>query len=271
MHLFSFRHSALLLLACGLLGGCSNSESMTQASVPDNPPSPVATAPSPEPDATPIAPDPAQQLAEAEAQATQAAMLAESAQSRDDWALVVSRWERAIALLDAIPDEAEMAAQARQTADTYRQNLATAQGQADRPVSQTAVRLDRSAEAAENAAEADEAAPAETEATSPESTTPIVALANHLNQIGARMYGTYWCSYCRQQRELFSPDAAAQFEQLEIECDARGTNPQVDACRAAGVASFPTWEINGQTYRGLQSLNDLANASGYEGSREFTN
>ena len=39
---------------------------------------------------------------------------------------------------------------------------------------------------------------------------------------------------------------------------------QSGACRAAGVGSYPTWVINGQTYVGeVMSLNQLAVASGF--------
>ena len=93
-----------------------------------------------------------------------------------------------------------------------------------------------------------------------------VALASHLTRIGAKMYGTYWCPYCRRQEELFK-EAVRQL--TIIECDPNGTNPQPDLCNAANVSSYPTWEINGQLYRGMRSLQDLADLSGYRGDRNF--
>ena len=96
-----------------------------------------------------------------------------------------------------------------------------------------------------------------------------IALARHLRQRGAKMYGAYWCPYCHRQRELFGRQA---FNQITyIECDPRGQNGRPDLCRRANVSGFPTWEINGQQYSGLQSLNELANISGYRGSRNFRN
>ena len=56
-----------------------------------------------------------------------------------------------------------------------------------------------------------------------------------------------------------------------IECDPKGKNPKPDLCKAANVQGFPTWEINGQSVSGTQSLEELAALSGYQGSRNFRN
>lgn len=96
-----------------------------------------------------------------------------------------------------------------------------------------------------------------------------IALARHLRQRGAKMYGAYWCPYCTKQKELFGRQAFSQI--TYIECDPRGQNPRPDLCRRANVNGFPTWEINGQKYAGMQSLTQLADITGYKGSRNFTN
>lgn len=96
-----------------------------------------------------------------------------------------------------------------------------------------------------------------------------VALAQHLKQVGAKMYGAWWCPHCQEQKQLFGKTAASQFPY--IECDPNGQNPQPDLCQTAGIESYPTWEINGKTYSGTQSLEELANASGYNGPRSFKN
>ncbi len=92
------------------------------------------------------------------------------------------------------------------------------------------------------------------------------ALAQHLKQTGAKMYGTFWCPYCRRQEKLFG-EAVSQLE--IIECDPRGKNAQPERCDRAQVSGYPTWEINGQQYNGLLSLEDLANLSSYQGPRNF--
>ena len=94
-----------------------------------------------------------------------------------------------------------------------------------------------------------------------------MALATHLQSQKAKMYGAYWCPYCHAQEQLFGKEAYAMIEY--IECDPRGKNAQPNLCRAAKITGYPTWEIKGQLYSGVQMLDELANASGYSGSRNF--
>ena len=97
-----------------------------------------------------------------------------------------------------------------------------------------------------------------------------IALAKHLSKKGVKMHGAFWCGYCGRQKELFGQQAFAKIRY--IECDPRGNNPNPQACNQAGVKGFPTWTFpNGQTFGGLTSLSDLANASGYAGPRNFKN
>jgi len=94
-----------------------------------------------------------------------------------------------------------------------------------------------------------------------------IALAEHLNEIGAKKYGAFWCPHCYEQKQLFGKTA---FDKIDyIECDPRGTNPQPQACQEAGVQSYPSWEINGEMYRGTQPLERLAELSDYQGSTNF--
>ena len=96
-----------------------------------------------------------------------------------------------------------------------------------------------------------------------------IALAKHLTAIGAKKYGAWWCPHCHAQQTLFGKQAMEHIDY--IECDEEGINPQPNACRTAGVQSYPTWEVNGQVYAGVQSLQSLAAASGYTGPQDFTN
>lgn len=97
---------------------------------------------------------------------------------------------------------------------------------------------------------------------------PEVALARHLSRIGAKMYGTYWCPYCTRQKQLFR-DGVSQL--TVIECDRGGANAQPQLCDQANISSYPTWEINGQLYLGMRSLEELAQLSGYSGGQNFAN
>ena len=87
-------------------------------------------------------------------------------------------------------------------------------------------------------------------------------LANHLSETGATMYGAYWCPHCNEQKEMF--DSA--IDQIPyVECAADGENAQPQLCQEKGIQGYPTWEINGELYHGTQSLETLADLSGFEG------
>lgn len=105
-----------------------------------------------------------------------------------------------------------------------------------------------------------------------------IALAQHLTSVGAKMYGAYWCPHCHDQKQLFGKEATAQINY--VECDPAGQNPQTAACQAAAPQvqqqtgqnfGYPTWEVNGKYYTGTQTLQELADASGYQGPRDFQN
>ncbi|MDB9520297.1 vitamin K epoxide reductase family protein [Roseofilum reptotaenium CS-1145] len=94
-----------------------------------------------------------------------------------------------------------------------------------------------------------------------------LALIDHLNEIGAKKYGAYWCPHCHDQKQMFGKEAVDKLNY--VECAADGINPQVEQCQAAGIQAFPSWEINGQIYAGVLSLNELADLSDYQGPRDF--
>lgn len=99
------------------------------------------------------------------------------------------------------------------------------------------------------------------------STPAQIALIEHLNSVGAKLYGTYWCPYCTRQKELFG-EAVSKLQL--VECDPNGKDAQPSTCARANVSSYPTWEIKGQQYPGMHSLDELAALSGYKGSLNFT-
>ena len=104
---------------------------------------------------------------------------------------------------------------------------------------------------------AQEAAPNVTTTSSPEA----IALAKHLQKIGAKLYTAYWCPHCHNQKQRFGKEAVKHLE--VIECDRGGVNPQTQLCRAKRVRAYPTWEINGKFYPGNQSLDNLVTLSKY--------
>lgn len=94
-----------------------------------------------------------------------------------------------------------------------------------------------------------------------------IELAEYLTQSGAKMYGAFWCGHCHDQKQLFGQQAVDKMPY--IECDKEGKNPQLDLCKAKNIEGYPTWEIKGKMYTGIQSLEKLSEVSGYKGSRAF--
>ncbi|MEG3864771.1 MULTISPECIES: vitamin K epoxide reductase family protein [unclassified Microcoleus] len=103
--------------------------------------------------------------------------------------------------------------------------------------------------------------------TTTSSGTSEIALAQHLKRVGAKMYGSFTCDHCQAQKASFGKEAARIINY--IECNPQGKNARRDLCEAAKIKGTPTWEINGKFYQGEKSLQELADLSGYQGSREF--
>lgn len=87
------------------------------------------------------------------------------------------------------------------------------------------------------------------------------ALAVHLQETGAVMYGAYWCPFCAEQKEMFE-NAAADLPY--VECDPEGENPEPERCAAQNLEGYPTWQIDGELHTGMLSLRELAELSGFE-------
>lgn len=90
-------------------------------------------------------------------------------------------------------------------------------------------------------------------------------LASHLEETGAIMYGAYWCPHCADQKAMFDQ---ATDQVPYVECAADGENAQPQLCQEKGIQGYPTWEINGQLYPGVQSLDELAELSDFQGAAQ---
>ncbi len=99
------------------------------------------------------------------------------------------------------------------------------------------------------------------------STPSSIALAKHLRSTGAVKYSAYWCPHCHDQNQLFGKQAAAELK--NIECAADGEDSQTELCKSKEITGFPSWEINGSIESGVRTLEELAEASGYSGRRDF--
>jgi uncharacterized membrane protein len=96
----------------------------------------------------------------------------------------------------------------------------------------------------------------------------IRALAEHLTEQGVIFYGASWCPHCQEQKRLFGASAVRL---PYIECSPAGPNaPQAPSCARAGIQSYPTWVIGGQTIAGeVLTLGQLAVAAGFPDAASF--
>jgi glutaredoxin len=85
------------------------------------------------------------------------------------------------------------------------------------------------------------------------------ALARHLKQKGAVVYGAWWCPHCTQQKELFGMEAIELLPYVECDQDDAGRKH----CQEAQVRGYPTWDLNGERRLGVLSLEELEIWSGY--------
>lgn len=94
----------------------------------------------------------------------------------------------------------------------------------------------------------------------------LKALAVHLRDSGARFYGAYWCSACRQQKALFE----ASVDRLPyVECSPDGRNGVRNFdCVANDIKDFPTWIIDGRRHTGVVPAVELAAMSGFKWSAD---
>jgi glutaredoxin len=95
-----------------------------------------------------------------------------------------------------------------------------------------------------------------------------IALAKYLRQKKIRFYGAWWCPHCHEQKQLFGKQAFKLIRYVEC-ADANEPKQQKTACSKLNIRAYPTWRINGKSFEGVQSLENLAILSGYRGSRNF--
>ncbi len=82
--------------------------------------------------------------------------------------------------------------------------------------------------------------------------------AKCLSEKGVKMYGAYWCSHCKTQKELFG--GSWQYMNY-VECS-NTDGSQNKVCSAAGITAYPTWELpSGQRMQGELTLDQLSKLS----------
>ena len=89
------------------------------------------------------------------------------------------------------------------------------------------------------------------------------AFAQCLTEKGVKFYGAWWCPNCQNQKDKFGE--AFQYVDY-IECErVPGTSrgDTIDACKAANIESFPTWDFSDGTRKtGDLPLETLSEFSG---------
>ncbi len=91
---------------------------------------------------------------------------------------------------------------------------------------------------------------------SPPDDPRLAPLAQHLRDTQVKLYGTFWCPNCQQQKRLFGQSADAL---PYVECSPNGRNGTVALeCVSAGIESYPTWVIRGERVTGVLAPGELA-------------
>ena len=80
--------------------------------------------------------------------------------------------------------------------------------------------------------------------------------AKCITENGAKMYGAWWCSHCKEQKQSFGKS----FQYINyIECSTPDGNSKLPVCENAGIEGYPTWELtNGTRIGGFIPLEDLS-------------
>lgn len=82
-----------------------------------------------------------------------------------------------------------------------------------------------------------------------------------LTENGVKMYGTFWCPHCQNQKAMFGKLGFAEVDY--IECDPRGPNQKAALCESRGIDGYPTWEFgNGLRISGEVTFQMLSEKSG---------
>jgi len=106
----------------------------------------------------------------------------------------------------------------------------------------------------------EEVAPAVDEVVEKEQPTMPMSFAQCLTSKGVKLYGAYWDSSTKMQKEYFGVDAV---KLTYVECGVQGDyRAQDKACEEAGIMAYPTWDIDGQKQMGIQTLSQLATLTG---------
>jgi hypothetical protein len=85
-------------------------------------------------------------------------------------------------------------------------------------------------------------------------------LARCLTANEIKLYGSYTCGHCNNQKEMFGN--AIEYVTY-VECNSNHEDADVAACDEAGIRAYPTWVLpDGEQLVGTRQLEDLARETG---------
>lgn len=82
------------------------------------------------------------------------------------------------------------------------------------------------------------------------------SFASCVADAGAVFYGTFWCSFCQNQKAMFGSSAK---NLPYVECSTPDGRTQLPVCLEAGIEGYPTWDLpDGTRETGVLSLERLS-------------
>lgn len=83
-----------------------------------------------------------------------------------------------------------------------------------------------------------------------------------LTENNVKMYGAYWCSHCKDQKQMFG-DSWKHINY--VECSLPNMAGQNQICRQANIKAYPTWEFEDRKrIEGTLSFKQLSRHSNCE-------
>lgn len=87
----------------------------------------------------------------------------------------------------------------------------------------------------------------------------VNAFAQCIKDSGAKLYGAFWCSHCKNQKKLFGNSKNLPY----IECATSDGKGQVQICADAKIEGYPTWVFaDGSSQSGELSFEILSQKTG---------
>lgn len=92
-----------------------------------------------------------------------------------------------------------------------------------------------------------------------QTSSKLDSFAKCLKDKGAVMYGAFWCSHCKDQKNMFG---ASEKYLPYVECS-NSDNSETQTCKNEEINGYPTWKFLDKTnHSGVMTLGELALKTG---------